>query len=233
MKNPLISRWTVSPGKEILRAIFAIFADCNTINHVRSSKEVTDLLEGLPCRAEVKNGCDLRGITAGIVYSLDFSGFDFSYASLTNFYNCRFANAVFDCARISGGLLQVLDGATFVNAKLKHCFLQGASARACIFDGASLGHAKCSKTDFEGSSFRKSDCSGAVFIESSLIGCDFREANLDGAIICGASLDQTTDFRGASLMKTHYKDWNDNKGNVIHSGVDWRLAKWDETTQCS
>ncbi|HZQ82137.1 MAG TPA: pentapeptide repeat-containing protein [Gaiellaceae bacterium] len=233
-KKELVARWSAEPGRTILERVHAFFFETQMPGHGRSSSELFALLDQLPYRDEVDGDRDFRGAPlGGGTRDLDLSRCDFSYATLTiNLVNCDLTGAIFDEAVGGDGMiLDRLDGASFVHARLRRTHFQGARAHGCTFDGATLAGASFEAADLTGSSFRDADCRRAKFLRAKLIGCDLRGATLDEAVLQEVEIDETTDLRGASLVNAYDQELRDREGNVVAHATDWTRAKVDPTTR--
>lgn len=231
-KRALIKRWTEPPGKEIEDKVNDFLRSLRNPGHGRHADEMLQILKGLPYQEEVPGGRDLRGAALANITQLDLREWDLSFLqSCGHFFDCNLAGVRFDEARIPGvGVRSNLTGASFRKAALKGVFFSDTIARRAVFDGAKLTDASFQSSDLAGASFRNADCKGANFVGANLIGCDFRGAKLEEVVFQSATLDGTTDFRGASLKNAYYKDHFDNSGRLIGRGVDLRKAMHDETT---
>lgn len=232
-RKDLVGRWSREPGRTIAARVHEFFRETQMPGHGRDAAELFALLDGLPLRGEVHNGRDFRGASlGGGTRDLDLRESDFSYADLTlNLVNCNVNGARFDDVAGGGGMiLDRLDRASFLRAKLKGTFFQGAHAHHCNFDEASLGGASFEGADLIGSSFRKADCRRAKFLRANLAGCDLRGALLDEAVLQEATLDEATDLRGASLVNVYDRELRDRGGSVVARATDWRRARLDATT---
>ena|SRR2546426_622873 len=232
-KKDLVGRWSHEPGRTILERAHGFFRETQMPGHGRDAVELFALLDGLPFRDEVPSGRDFRGGSlGGGTRDLDLRDSDFSYANLTlNLVNCNLTGARFN--EVAGGdgmILDCLDNASFMRAKLNRTFFQGAHAHRCGFDEASLVGASFEGADLTGSSFRNADCRRAKFLRANLAGCDMRGARLDEAVFQEATLDEATDLRGASLVNVYDRDLRDRGGNVVARATDWRRAQVDATT---
>ena len=164
---------------------------------------------------------------------MDFSGWDFSYGNPANLINCNLAKAIFDHALVGGGVSTLssnLDNASFFNASLQQCHLDGSPARACNFEKARLKKCDLRKVDFTGCCFRNARFKDCSFSEADLRGCDFRGATLDEVILHGVHWDKTTDLRGATLLNVIDEAFQAING-TFYAGADWHEANYDETTR--
>lgn len=233
-KRELRNRWTRDPGLSIRTRIIDFvrqlkFDHGNAMGH---SRQVLAMLDGLPFREEVPNGGDFRGADFGGGVQLDFRGCDFSYGSSASFIRCNLVDARLDeLTGRSCSFSDTLDRASFRGAKLPRSYMMNSKVRFCNFEKANLNGTCFNDSDLSGSSFQNANCVRVSFHGANLIGCDFRNAVLEGAVFGSAQIDETTDFRGASLVNAHHKERHDNFGNLVCRGVDLRIAKHDATTR--
>src|SRR5262249_21655639 len=115
--------------------------------------------------------------------------------------------------------------------KLPHLSLDRTQARNCQFDEAYLEYATFEDADLRMSSFRNAILRRATFRGTNLSGCDFRGAILDESVILDATIDPTTDFRGASLVCLCNQDQFNKAGQLVSRGTDWRIGLHDNTTR--
>jgi len=227
-KKQLRDRWQSGPGRAFLDKAQNMFGE---VGHGQKMEQLLPLLEGVPFRAEVPGGGDLRGMPGCFWREVNVAGFDFSYSSGVELIGCDASGARFDEADLHGLLGKKLTDASFKKARLKSCRLNGAEARNARFDEAKVLSCNLDDADLQGASFRGADCKRSVFLRANLVGCDLRGANFEEAVWLAVRLDKTTDLRGARLVNIYNEDHLDNRGNLVNPGTDWRLATYDETTQ--
>lgn len=227
--NQLRQRWLSGNGQKTLESIYSLHVA--RLGHGHSSAELYALLGDLPFRDEVVNGRDFRAICFG-ARDLHLSECDFSFAQISNFYYCDLSGSKFDqCTGERASFHNKVNKCTFIGAKLRSCYFVDSEVRGCTFDKARLGGCSFKNADLTGSSFRNADCRRAVFADACLVGCDFRGANLEQAVFENTRVDKSTDIRGASLVNAYVADRFDNSGKLVVKGTDFRLARFDSTTQ--
>jgi len=99
-----------------------------------------------------------------------------------------------------------LDQADFLQATISRCDFSGAIMTQAILDGAYTRGSLFINTNLEKASLVKVDAMEASFQDARLTGTSFQSANLYGASFYGVVVGET-DFRGANLKKTLFKDW--------------------------
>jgi uncharacterized protein YjbI with pentapeptide repeats len=233
-KRQLQQRWKAPPGAEILEKLNAYFGEPATPFQRRIPARVLELLDGLPLRDEVAGGRDLRGALLGAASDLDLARFDFSHGEVVGLLRCdlrdaRFDDVIGEAASFGGS---ILDGASFRKARLLRARATKVQAQRCVFDGARLSGSSLEGADLAGSSFRDAQCKRVNFSGTNLRGCDFRGAILDESTVIGASIDQTTDLRGASLINATAIHPRDVVPGAVRPVEEWwRAATWDGATR--
>jgi uncharacterized protein YjbI with pentapeptide repeats len=268
-KKQLVNRWLVEPGLSMAARIgqFLLrhadvmgrlereaFAETGLYlipSHRRpvfDTKQIFDMIEGLPFRDEIPNGRDLRGIPSiGGREGGDFQRTDFSHLPGTagyGFIECNLDGAVFDDSKGEFDFRNCsLCGTQFRKVHFVHRVWFYGSRIQCDFTGAKLKQASFSgptngslnPRDRKGIDLRASSFTGAGLKNADLVRCDlrhcrFRDADLTGASIQEAIIDNTTDFRGANLSKLWWQERRDNYGKLFLQASDWRQGIYDSTT---
>jgi uncharacterized protein YjbI with pentapeptide repeats len=239
-ERELVERWSTEPGRAARAVLDELFQQPQWPDEPeegadeRGRVDIFELLQDLPFRSEVPSGRDFRGVTlTGGVRDLDLADADFSFATLDcNFVGCDLSRSRFDMATGEGVTIgNVLDHASFRNAKLRRPYFGNARATHCTFDGANLVGGVFEAADLEGSSFRGAVLKGVQLTGARVVGCDFRDAVLDEAVLFDLELDNSTDLRGASLLNVWSTDSYDHAGRLVARGTDLRRARVDLRTK--
>lgn len=150
----------------------------------------------------------LKGVNV-VCCNLTESSFDHS-----NLHNIRFVK---DCIlkqasfqHISAELANFrecqLDHANFQQATIGRCDFSDAVMTGVTLDGAYARGSLFINTNLERASLLRLDGMEGSFQDARLTGSNFQQANLYGANFYGVIVGET-DFRGANLNKTLFKDW--------------------------
>src|SRR5437868_4742351 len=163
-KRQLRERWKEEPGATIWQKMIDYIRSTskwrpdatpeeNDRNQTLDSSIIFELLDGLPFRDEVPSSRDLRASDLGGGWRSDFSDTDFSYSkSLGGFFHCNLTGAKFDeCVTERTSFRDVLNGASFRNARLRSCYMIDGQARHCCFDNANIYSMNFEGTDLSGS----------------------------------------------------------------------------------
>ena len=180
----------------------------------RFERSVLDESNFLNCdmTGAVFHDSSLKGVNI-VCCNLTESSFDHS-----NLHNIRFVK---DCIlkqasfqHISAELANFrecqLDRANFQMARMGRCDFSDAVMTGATLDGAYARGALFINTNLERASLVKLDAMEGSFQDARLTATNFQQANLYGVNFYGVIVGES-DFRGANLNKTLFKDWRPDR----------------------
>ena len=233
INRELENRWNEGIGERIASRVREFLVSCGRRGHGRNSGELEDLLADLPLSDGLVDSRDLRGFSfTGTICDLDLRAVDLSHSTLeVRFLGCRLSGAIFEEAFLRCSFGGVLSGCSFRSSDLGSTFFEDCIALECDFSGARLDNASFRGTDLSGSSFQEAQLILVDMFGANLKGCDFRGAVLREVVVQEATIDGSTDIRGATLIHLFNQELRDPKGKLVGRAVDFSIAKSDEHTK--